>query len=349
MRPSEKENAKFALMEEASEWRMREAEAPLSNEERTALDAWLDASEANRTAYARVEVAWSAVADAASEPELVAMRGQAFEAARRAGGIRWARTSLSTRARIVSLAAVLLIAIFAGGAWLYWAPRSYETGLGERRVVALEDGSRVSLDAATEVRVRFSGSRRELWLEHGRAKFDVARDPLRPFSVTAQDRTVVATGTSFSVELLNEEVRVVLYEGAISVLERAPDGAPPRPVAIAGHVGALAPGQELITTNITGAIAETAAVDPVRSLSWEAGQLSFDDEPLPTAIARMNRYASRPLRIGDPFVSGLRVSGVFRAGDTDAFIEGVSAVLPVRAEGSEEDIALVTDPARISH
>lgn len=352
MRPSEKEDAKRALMEEAAEWRMREAEGALSDDERATLEAWLDASEAHRATYARVEVAWNAVGDGASEPELVALRGEAFEIARRAGGSRWARAGLSTRARMFSIAATLLIAIFAGSAWLYWTPRAYETGVGERRVVALEDGSRISLDAATEVRVRISGARRQLWLEHGRAKFDVARDPLRPFSVTAENRTVVAIGTSFSVELLNDEVRVVLYEGAVSVLESADDGAS-RPVPISARQldqpAVLTPGHELIAPADSGAVAQTAAVDPVRSLSWEAGQLSFDNEPLPTAVARMNRYAAAPLSIGDPFVARLRVSGVFRAGDTSAFIEGVSAVLPVRANATGDGIALVADPRRISH
>lgn len=351
MRPSEKEDAERALMEEAAEWRMREAEGALSDDERAALEVWLDASEAHRAAYSRIEVAWNAVSDAASEPELVALRGQAFEVARRAGGSRWARTNLSVRARIFSLAAMLFIVVFASATWLHWMPRSYETGVGERRVIALEDGSHISLDAATEVRVRFTGSQRELWLEHGRAKFDVARDPLRPFSVTAESRTVVATGTSFSVELVNDEVRVVLYEGTVSVLERAGDVSRPIPIPTHGldHTAALIPGHELIAPTSASAVVRTAAVDPVRSLSWEAGQLSFDDEPLPTAIARMNRYATTPLSIGDPYVARLRVSGVFRAGDTDAFIEGVGAVLPIRTSRTAEGTELVTDPERIRH
>ena len=40
----------------------------------------------------------------------------------------------------------------------------------------------------------------------GRAKFDVAHDALRPFSVLARNRLTVATGTSFSVELLSRQV-----------------------------------------------------------------------------------------------------------------------------------------------
>lgn len=57
---------------------------------------------------------------------------------------------------------------------------TYQTGVG-RRVVALADGSMLSLDASTRVDVRYLGDRRELWLRSGRAKFVVAKDPLRLF------------------------------------------------------------------------------------------------------------------------------------------------------------------------
>src|SRR3546814_20684114 len=82
----------------------------------------------------------------------------------------------------------------------------------------LDDDSRLSLDANTRVRVKYSRAGRQLWLEEGRARFEVAKDPLRPFSVAAAGKIVVATGTEFSVELLGRETRVILYEGHVAVL-----------------------------------------------------------------------------------------------------------------------------------
>jgi transmembrane sensor len=72
-------------------------------------------------------------------------------------------------------------------------------------------------------------------------------------------------------------------------------------------------------------------VDVERSLSWEEGQLSFDSEPLASAVERFNRYAREPLAVGDPASANVRVNGVFNAGDTEAFVEGVTALHPVRA------------------
>jgi transmembrane sensor len=56
----------------------------------------------------------------------------------------------------------------------------------------------------------------------------------------------------------------------------------------------------------------------------------FEDEPLATALERMNRYSDLDLQVGDAKAGAVRISGVFQAGDIGAFVEGVSSVYPVR-------------------
>jgi transmembrane sensor len=84
----------------------------------------------------------------------------------------------------------------------------------------------------------------------------------------------------------------------------------------------------------------TQPIDAGRSLSWESGLLVFEDEPLELAVDRMNRYAKRPLIIADPAVARLRISGVFRAGDTDALVEGLAAAFGVQARPETDAISL---------
>jgi transmembrane sensor len=76
--------------------------------------------------------------------------------------------------------------------------------------------------------------------------------------------------------------------------------------------------------------AQIVAVDPVRTLSWEGGQLVFLDEPLSSAVERVNRYSTDKLAIGDEVAGRVLISGVFTAGDTPAFVEGVTGVFPVK-------------------
>src|SRR3546814_12514223 len=80
-----------------------------------------------------------------------------------------------------------------------------------------------------------------------------------------------------------------------------------------------------------GAPPTLVSFDPERSSSWEAGQLSFGDELLALAVVRMNRYSSRKLALGDAKVAHVRVNGVFPAGDTAAFVEGLTRMNAVRA------------------
>jgi len=184
------------------------------------------------------------------------------------------------------------------------AAKTYVTGIGERRVVILDDGSKISLDAATQVTVHYTKRARQLRLESGRAKFDVAKDASRPFTVGAADKAIRATGTAFSVELLQGAVSVVLYEGHVQVLtdER---GSRAEPIKIHEHLDPglrpggtrdeLVPGRELIVP-VKASAAEVSDADPVRSLAWEGGQLVFVGEPLASAVERVNRYSSRQIR-----------------------------------------------------
>src|SRR5207245_2615866 len=73
--------------------------------------------------------------------------------------------------------------------------REASTDIGERSVLALADGSKVTLNTASAVRADYTGRERRLTLVRGEAFFDVAKDPTRPFMVTAGSRQVIAVGT----------------------------------------------------------------------------------------------------------------------------------------------------------
>lgn len=335
--------------ENAALWATRLADGQMSEDARVELQAWLDEEPANAAALEETIGAWQAVEHYAASAEMMAMREAALASARRSMRRRETPVWRTRRMAWGAIAASLLMVIAVSGAWAWLSPRTYETGVGERRVVALSDGSKLSLDADTVVKVRYSKDKRELWLARGRAHFDVARNPLRAFSVTAGDEVVVATGTAFSVELVQKEVRVVLYEGHVMVLDRDGEGAR-RTLQVAGRPVVadqlLSPGRELVLPMVVAAnepvVAAPAVMpaDPVRSLSWEGGLLVFEDVPLSLVVERMNRYAATPLEVGDAATGSLRISGVFRAGDTDALVQGLEAAFGVKARSGAQHIAL---------
>lgn len=323
----------------AAEWCVRLSEGDLTRAEQAVLDAWFAADPVHRELLDDAVAAWRAVDAQASHPGMIALRGEALNDLRRAQRRQWARRP-GRRVAVWSAAAAVVAAVALGGILTWRASLSdvYRTTEGERRIVELADGSRASLDADTVLKVRYDGDRRRLWLEQGRAKFAVAKDPLRPFSVAAGGKLVVATGTTFSVERVADQMRVVLYEGHVAVLDgEGAKGRPPPLLKVDGAPTekALTPDHELVA-QIHSEAASVTPTDPARAGAWETGQLVFQDEPMSLAVERVNRYARDKLRIGDPTVANLRISGVFTSGDTRAFIDGVTAVLPVRAVSGQD-------------
>jgi transmembrane sensor len=320
------EDAELTLLAEASAWRVRLSEA--EQESDPAFEAWLAAGAAHQAAWGQVQASWDFLGDHAAAPEVLAIRRGALGRARRAGRARWASPPLRNVA--AGFAAVALVAAVFGGYWAANRPDSYQTALGERRVVTLRDGSRISLDADSLVKVRYRERSRDLILVRGQARFDVAHDVERPFSVIARDQKVIATGTAFNVDLMGRQVLVTLIEGHVVVVdEHAAErpGAKPKPVE-------LVSGQRLAVAAATPPRVEKVSLE--RTTAWQSGQLVFADEPLGTVVDRVSRYAVHPVLVGDDAAAAMKLSGVFNTGEPEAFVDIVTRYLPLRAERRED-------------
>ncbi|HYG28420.1 MAG TPA: FecR domain-containing protein, partial [Caulobacteraceae bacterium] len=193
-----------AVMEEASALFAR---SQSNAADRSEIEAWLDADPANAAAYARVEAAWER-----SDRLKALSADHVAEVARPA--------LLPTRRWAAGLALAMLGAGGAGVAWLA-RPRAIRgTALGERRVVALEDGSRVELNTDSRIEVAYAEDQRRIVLLKGEALFEVAKDPSRPFVVMANGAEVRAIGTAFNIRLREKLVELTVTEGVVSVKER---------------------------------------------------------------------------------------------------------------------------------
>src|ERR1700736_1131356 len=137
---------------------------------------------------------------------------------------RW-KEPLVPRQWILAAAVLLVVCGLAGwGAWRAWADPTYTTGVGEQRIVRLDDGTRLSLNSGTRVRIAYDDSERRVGLQRGEANFEVAHNPARPFIVTAGNHQVTALGTVFVVRYEAAQTAVTLLEGKVAVLP-VPDSA----------------------------------------------------------------------------------------------------------------------------
>ena len=231
-----------------------------------------------------------------------------------------------------------------------WDNDTFSTGVGEQRLIVLADGSRVTLNTSTDVRVKQTDALRAVTVKRGEALFEVEKDPSRPFVVSVSDAKVVATGTAFLVRSTppsrpnGDAFDVTLLEGRV-VVERASSTVQS---SLASAV-VMAPGQRLRVSQAgkegrqvapAGTRLDLPELDSV--LAWKRGVAVLDNVTLAEAIAEMNRYSTLPIRLDDSdAVQKLRVSGTYRTGDNEAFAHALAKLhgLVVKASNGELELA----------
>jgi transmembrane sensor len=237
------------------------------------------------------------------------------------GGVARARNRLRLSAGRIwvaaaSIVAACLIAVycFAG----LGSGTEYRNGIGPLRVVELEDGTRISLDAQSAVRVAYSDTQRRVRLEYGEAYFQVRHNPGWPFVVVAGQHQITDIGTAFMVRREPARTAVTLLEGRVVVSSRSePErgAAALRPSRLAPFV--LVPGQRL--TFARGRLPKLDSPSKDDVTAWLHGEIMLDDSPLSGVVATLDRYDVTPLGIDDPRVASLRVSGIYHTGNNREF------------------------------
>lgn len=228
------------------------------------------------------------------------------------------------RARRRGAIRVLALAAVAGsGAWLaregLWREwqdwqADHRTATGERRSVVLADASRIELDTATAMAVRFDGTQRLVRLLHGRILVATAPDaatglgqPARPFLVETAEGRLRALGTRFTVRQRAGASELVVLDGAVEV----------RPADAPQAERIVHAGQQAVFGR-----AFAAAPLPVHAEAdtWTRGMLVARDMPLAEFIAELARYRRGHLAC-DPAVGQLKVSGIYPLDDTERVLD----------------------------
>ncbi len=305
---------------QAESWMARLLAPDCTPADRAAFEDWLAQSPDHVTAWLEVERVQMLAAQLRSDDMLRAAARAVRRSPARSGWHRWAPAAA---------AAVLVLAV----ATIWWQhepfaeadPQYYATAMGEQSEVALADGTVVLLDSGTHLTARFDGRQRLLELERGRAQFVVGRDPDRPFLVKAGQTSVRDVGTTFQVGHRGDVVEVGLLEGRVDVS-----------AASGSATTTLAPGEQ-VSVDAQGRIGPKAPLDVVAARAWPQGDLVFKQRRLDELLAEMNRYSKQQVRLADPALGALTVSGVFHAGDQAALVAVLERGWSLRAERKSVD------------
>ena len=194
------------------------------------------------------------------------------------------------------------------------------TGVGEQRTVTLADGSRLMMNTATAVDVRFDAGLRLVKLLAGEIRIETAAarggaPDLRPFEVGTGQGRIRALGTRFTVRRREARTEVAVAEHAVEV--RLAGGGAPR-ILHAGERAVFSTAQF-----------EEVGLREARDEAWVRGQIVAEDLRLDEFLRELGRYRPGLVRC-DPGVAALRLSGVFPLQDSDRILDALPGVLPVR-------------------
>lgn len=318
-----------AGMDSAEGWLARMHSPECTDAERAAYARWRREHPDAETECRQTERIHALSAELAQDPWLkmtarsARRRSQALPA-RRVPRFAWA-------------AAAALVLLVAGGLW--WRGFSaqavqamrYATTIGEQRTLYLDDGTVMVLDTDSAVSVRYGGGRREVDLDRGRVQFEVAQDSRRPFLVHAGEGVIRDIGTRFQVRRRGGDVTVTLLNGVVNVSLPASKAS-----------STLAPGQQI--TYAGDRLGAAHRIDLAAARGWAHGELVFQDRTLADLLTEMNRYSTEQLRLGDPTLGNLRISGVFHAGDQASLVQALRLGWGLRAQRTSEH-AIVLEPA----
>jgi transmembrane sensor len=319
----------------------------------TALNHHLDTTDWKREEYA--EFRREANARRRSRRRVVMLHDHPLAVARRAEPANWTtqfhdwqewmweRLGWSPwKFGVLGTAATILIAVLTWGAWMQLGWQEYHTTIGEQRAFELADGSLLHLNTRSRVRVHFTDHERSIRLLEGEALFRVAKDPLRPFLVSAKDMTIQAVGTQFNVYNHDGgETTVAVIEGKVRISKTdeanpaapADDAAPALTASKGKHAKTLVTvetGSVKRQTNVTAGQQVTIKkngelsvknVDTMQTLAWRQRRLVFNQTTLSQVAEEFNRYNDKPQMQVIGQTAYKKLSGVFDADDPESLVQ----------------------------
>ena len=206
---------------------------------------------------------------------------------------------------------------------LFWD--TYRTGNGEINSFRLSDGSLVTLNANSELRVPilFIPQRDRTVRLTGEADFSVShRTNDQSFVVeTSSEVDIVVLGTEFVARSRNGKFRVALHSGKITLEQNGKPNAEPFLTLKPGDVATLNEGNhiQLVSQQHTRQLA-----------AWRDHLFVFDRQSLPEVLTMLEEHFGESVKLANDSLSTHLITGRFRAERAEDLLEILSELTGYR-------------------
>ena len=314
------------IEKKAIEWLARLQAADLTTEQEHAFFEWLKADKRHQQAYIDAENLWQ--------------RGDVIAQAAKVSDNQDKVTSLSSPAQYFGgwqvAAALFLVMVVGIGYWQLqpdskqaaeW--QSFATAIGEQNSWRLEDGSEVTLNTQSKIRIDFNADVRTVYLDQGEAFFKVTHKPSHPFDVVTTAGRIRVLGTQFSVYQADGQTLVTVLEGKVGLDTEGsgPEQYTTNATVIANQQLSFARAQKQLSPKKINANSE---------LAWLKRQLIYRGESLQTVIDELNRYYPMQIQLGDSQLASQRVIAVIQLAELETTLATLENSLHLKAYVDEQ-------------
>jgi transmembrane sensor len=280
-----------------------------------------------------------------NNPQLLADADLAYqrlsEKSDKTGATRVAKSPVTRSLNFLWIAASVVI-LLTGGSFFFRddiLTRQYKTDYGELKTVILADGSTVTLNANSSIKVprfNFGKGTREVFLA-GEAAFSVKHLPAHNrFIVRTPDQLEVQVlGTEFMVYSRNRGSKVVLNEGSVQL--RSLKKQMSKPVVII-------PG-DVVMVSSQGSFSISHQQRLSVHSDWKDRRFSFENTPVSEIAHQITEVFGAQIIISDSTLSKRTLGGTFKAKSAEELLDVIADMLEVRVvpnTASSEEIKTYT-------
>lgn len=309
-------------------------EGTLSYDEEHMLFGLLQENEEQRARFEAMEQAWNAthVPSAAVEEEW--RRGWCRIQGKSPIRMRSRKMCLRRKLAAAAVALVLVLSLVTYFFSSHHAgPEAYYTciaPLGGKAEVVLPDGSRVWLNAGSDLRypASFGGDSRMVEL-NGEAYFEVAKHAGSKFTVNTKGYDVIVHGTKFNISAYDDDATVTttLLEGSVQV-------------SLGNERVMMVPGEKVTLNQVSGELIKTKA--STKANAWIHGNTEYESITLANLVKVLSRRFNMNITVQSPSLRDERLAISLNNGeDFDGIIRGLQRIIPIRVVRNGKNVQIL--------
>lgn len=336
-------SSKFnSIQQQANDWLVKLETGTMADGDEDRFVEWMEQDEAHSEAFYEAEQIWQTMSQVNAEALSLSETGDSNVVAFETPPVTESETSPYTDKNaatasteiassnivkpqfgwfskaVMPLAATLLLtflsAFYGQDVWFGLTADQY-AATGELKTQTLPDGSVITLNTETAIKLRFSEEKRVVELLTGEIYVDVFSDQSRPFSVKAGEMQVTALGTEFMVRKVSDSDPVVtVTEHSVRV----------ESLAVEEIQVVLEQGQQVRLIEKRDILTNVEEVDINWVQTWREGRLVFQDEPLQKIVEELNRYTDVKIIIDNKRLESLSVTGVLNLEDPEQSLQDLA-------------------------